>query len=149
MTREHRFVAHPALLFLALVSLALPARATDHEELVASLRATETAFASTMAQRDRTRFAGFIATEAVFFSGDVALRGREAIVAAWSRFFESEAAPFSWEPTVVEVLDSAQLGLTSGPVLDPAGERIGSFNSIWRRTADGTWEIVFDRGCDN
>ena len=27
------------------------------------------------------------------------------------------------------------------------GRRIGSFNSIWRREPDGTWLVVFDKGC--
>jgi hypothetical protein len=48
---------------------------------------------------------------------------------------------------VVSVLDSGSLGLTSGPVFDPEGNQIGTFNSIWRLNADGVWKIVFDRGC--
>ena len=44
------------------------------------------------------------------------------------------------------VLDSGRLGLSSGPVFDPAGERVGTFNSVWRRT-EGEWKIVFDKGC--
>jgi hypothetical protein len=35
---------------------------------------------------------------------------------------------------------------TSGPVLAPDGTRIGTFNSAWRREADGSWKVVFDRG---
>jgi ketosteroid isomerase-like protein len=35
----------------------------------------------------------------------------------------------------------------SGPVLAPDGTRIGTFNSVWRREADGSWKVVFDRGC--
>jgi hypothetical protein len=48
----------------------------------------------------------------------------------------------------VEVLDSGTLALTSGPVFDPAGKRIGTFNSVWRRETDGAWKIVLDNGCD-
>ena len=121
---------------------------SERHEREAQLRATEQAFAATMAARDLAAFESFLAPEAVFFSGDEALRGRAAIVAAWSRFYEGEQAPFSWEPTVAVVLDTGDLGLTSGPVLDPAGNQVGSFNSIWRREADGSWKIVFDRGCD-
>lgn len=58
------------------------------------------------------------------------------------------APPFSWEPDVVEVLESGTLALSSGPVLDPAGKLIGRFNSIWRREAPGVWRIVFDRGSE-
>ncbi len=27
------------------------------------------------------------------------------------------------------------------------GERIGTFNSVWRLHADGGWRVVFDKGC--
>jgi ketosteroid isomerase-like protein len=111
------------------------------------LGAVESAFAATMAVRDLDGFVGFLDAEAVFFSGPVELRGAEAVKQAWAPFFAGEAAPFSWRPEVVSVLDSGLLGLTSGPVFDPDGNRIGTFNSIWRRNADGVWKIVFDRGC--
>jgi ketosteroid isomerase-like protein len=112
------------------------------------LGAVETAFAATMAERDLDAFATFLDPEVVFFNGPIELRGVEAVVDAWARFFEAEAAPFSWRPEVVSTLDSGKLGLTSGPVFDPEGNRIGTFNSIWRRNAEGVWKIVFDRGCE-
>ena len=75
------------------------------------------------------------------------LKGADAVTAAWGRFFDGEAAPFSWEPDAVAVLESGVLGMTSGPVYSPEGERIGTFNSVWRLEPDGGWRIVFDRGC--
>ncbi len=111
------------------------------------LGAVESAFAATMAARDLEAFSGFLDPEAVFFTGPTELRGRQAVVDAWAPLFEAEAAPFSWRPEVVSVLDSGELGLTSGPVFDPDGNRVGTFNSIWRRDAEGEWKIVFDRGC--
>jgi ketosteroid isomerase-like protein len=111
------------------------------------LRAVETAFADTMAARDHEAFVAFLDEEAVFFNGDKELRGRRAVADAWAPYFDGEKAPFAWRPEVVSVLSSGGLGLTSGPVLDPEGNRIGTFNSIWRRTTDGSWKIVFDRGC--
>lgn len=112
-----------------------------------ALRAAETAFAATMADRDHGAFVSFLDDEVVFFNGDTELRGRDAVAEAWARFYEGEQAPFSWRPEVVSVLDSGTLGLTSGPVLGPDGSRVGTFNSIWRLGADGRWRIVFDRGC--
>jgi ketosteroid isomerase-like protein len=32
-------------------------------------------------------------------------------------------------------------------VRDPAGTLIGTFTSIWRRETDGSWRIIFDKGC--
>jgi ketosteroid isomerase-like protein len=68
-------------------------------------------------------------------------------VAGWKSLFDAPRAPFSWAPEVVEVLNSGALALTSGPVRDPDGRQIGTFNSVWRREADGSWKVVFDKGC--
>ena len=63
------------------------------------------------------------------------------------RSWKGPSAPFSWVPERVEVLDSGTLALSSGPVYDPQGTRVGTFNSIWRREADGKWRVIFDKGC--
>jgi ketosteroid isomerase-like protein len=139
---------------LTLALLVLPVLVASGSEaarigaaLEAQVRATEIAFAKTMSDRDHGAFIRFLDEEAVFFSGDRALRGAEIVAAAWSRFYEGEDAPFSWAPEAVSVLESGTLGLSSGPVFDPEGKRIGTFNSVWRRGADGAWKVVFDRGC--
>ena len=137
--------------FLASMLTALPLPAAEPEAaeapLAEQLRAVETAFAKTMADRDHAAFAAFLAAETIFFAGNRELRGKEAVAAAWRPFFDGEEAPFSWQPEVASVLDSGQLGLTSGPVLDAAGTRVGTFNSVWRKKPEGGWEIVFDKGC--
>jgi ketosteroid isomerase-like protein len=115
-------------------------------DLAAELRATEQAFAQTLADRDHEAFTSFLANETVFF-GQGEIRGKDAVAAAWKPFFEGTAAPFSWQPEFVSVLDSGTLGLSSGPIFIPDGTRAGTFNSVWRRQDDGTWKVVFDRGC--
>jgi ketosteroid isomerase-like protein len=100
-----------------------------------------------MAKRDLNAFSTFVSAEAVFF-GRGALRGRDAIVEAWKGFYAEKQAPFSWRPETVEVLDSGDLALSSGPVFDPAGKQVAVFNSIWRKEADGRWRVVFDKGSD-
>jgi ketosteroid isomerase-like protein len=111
------------------------------------VRARETAFAKSMADRDLGAFTSFISPEAVFVGVGGTTRGPQEISAAWKRFFEGPDAPFSWRPETVEVLPSGTLGLSSGPVFDPKGERIGTYNSTWRRDPDGVWRIIFDNGC--
>jgi ketosteroid isomerase-like protein len=112
----------------------------------AEVTAREIAFAKTMADRDLDAFLTFVSPEAIFFNGNEPIRGRDEIVQAWAPFFEGPAAPFSWHPDLVEVLESGRLAISSGPVRNPAGEEVGRFNSIWRRDADGQWRVVFDKG---
>ncbi len=111
------------------------------------VRATERAFAKTMADRDHAAFTSFLADDTVFFGGTGPLRGKAAVAEAWKRFYQGGAAPFSWAPDRVAVLQSGDLALSSGPVFDPDGTRVSTFNSVWKRQADGSWKIVFDIGC--
>lgn len=122
--------------------------AVSLETLEREVADTERAFAQTMADRDHAAFVSFLSDEAVFFSGPAPLRGKQQVGGAWKGFFEGSAAPFSWAPEQVEVLGSGSLALSSGPVRNPAGEVVGTFTSIWRREAPGTWRIVFDKGCE-
>jgi len=108
--------------------------------------AAERAFARAMAERDLEAFARHVADDTRFFGGREVLRGKAAVLAGWKAFFDGPAAPFSWEPDQVEVLDSGQLALSTGPVRNPKGEVIARFQSIWQRQADGRWLVVFDKG---
>jgi len=123
-----------------------PDSVTGNAEWVIQVRDAEKAFAETMARRDHNAFGTFVSDEALFFGGQGVLRGKAAVAAAWQKYFEGDKAPFSWEPEQVEVLDSGTLALSSGPVRDPEGKQIGTFNSIWRRE-DGAWKVVVDKGC--
>ena len=131
-----------------LLSLAVDSIAQDQltQTLEDEVRATESAFAKTMADRNLEAFSAFLSPEVVFVESS-SLRGAKAVTEAWSRFFTTEVAPFSWQPEFVSVLDSGELAFSSGPVHDSEGNRIGTFNSVWHRETDGRWLIVFDRGC--
>lgn len=128
--------------------LAAPAvTAESLAELAAQVRATEIAFAKTLADRDVAAFRRMIAPDVIWIA-DVPLRGPDEVLTRWRKFFEGPKAPFSWAPEIVEVQEGGRIALSSGPVLDPAGKRVATFTSIWRREAGGEWKIIFDRGCD-
>ena len=139
-----------AAMVLAMVTMTAAGAAPGNAELKAQVADTERAFAATMKARDLDAFLGFLSEEAVFFSGPVPLRGKQAIAAFWKKFYDKPAAPFSWEPDEVEVLASGTLAYSAGPVYDPSGKLIARFNSVWQ-LEKGKWKIVFDHGgevCD-
>lgn len=133
---------------LACLTLALSGHAAlaAPESAQQQVYAAERAFARSMADRNLPAFAAHLADEAVFFTGAAPLRGKAAVVAGWSRFFEGSTAPFSWEPDRVEVLQSGDLALSTGLVRDPQGKVVARFNSIWRQEAPSVWRVVFDKG---
>lgn len=136
---------------VALAACTTPMTKPSSADLQKQVADTERAFAKTMAERDHAAFATFLSDETVFFTGPKPLHGRAAVAAAWKRFYEAKQPPFSWQPEVVEVLDSGTLAISSGPVFDPSGKKFATFTSIWRQEAPGVWRIVFDKGnpeCD-
>ena len=144
--RRGRAVRTACGITLALGVTAASAVAETNEALREQVRRTEIAFAKTMADRDHAAFASLIADDVVWMGRGV-LRGKKQVAEDWKRFYEGKEAPFSWEPERVEVNDSGTLGISTGPVRDPAGKRIGTYNSIWRRGPDAAWKIIFDSGC--
>src|SRR5262245_41512154 len=104
-------LAAVAALCVALLTAAM-AQQKKVDALAEQVRATETRFAKTMADRDHKAFASMLAEEAVFLSPQGPLRGSKAVADAWKPFFEGAEPPFSWEPERVEVLESGGLAFS-------------------------------------
>jgi ketosteroid isomerase-like protein len=145
-SRETRRPRDLLLTLLLLTGCMTTRPPTDPAALRLEVLTTERAFARTMAERNHNAFASFLAEDAIFFNGDAPIRGKEAVAAGWRGFFDGPAAPFSWDPDAVHVLDSGELALSTGPVRGPDGQIVARFNSIWRRDPTGEWRIVFDKG---
>jgi ketosteroid isomerase-like protein len=137
-----------AALPLAAVLLAAPLHGqTMPAALKQQVFAAESSFAASFARRDTAAFAALVANDAVFFGQTSVLRGKAAVVEGWRPMLAEPKPPFSWKPEVIEVAESGNLAFSSGPVYGADGKQFGVFNSIWRREADGTWKVVFDKGC--
>jgi ketosteroid isomerase-like protein len=139
------------LALAALLSACAAPTPRDNSAAEREVADTERAFAKSMADRNYAAFKSFLSDDAVFFSGSTALRGKQRVADAWQRFFDKPEAPFSWQPEQVQVLDSGDLALSTGPVRDDQGKLFATFTSIWRRESPGQWRIVFDKGaaiCD-
>ena len=130
------------------------AAAADHgmdiEALVEEVRCIEIAFAESLANSDADTFRRLLHPDARFVGSGV-LRGRDEIVGAWAPLLDDPV--LTWRPEIVEVLDSGMLALSRGPyrlrTADADGNvnyEWGTYNSVWARQADGSWQIVFDAG---
>ena len=147
--RSHGLRRTAALLATAtLLAGCAAAPAVPRAELERQVAARERAFAQSMADRNFDAFQSFISAEAIFFTGPTPLRGKDQVTAGWKRFYDRPAAPFSWAPDQVEILESGTLALSSGPVRNPDGKIVATFTSIWRLEAPGVWRVIFDRGND-
>ncbi len=137
----------PVKIILCLVGLlCLQLQAKQVMSAEQQVYAAERAFAKSMADRNLTAFSQHLSEDAIFF-GESVLKGKTAVVEGWKSFYQGEIAPFSWEPTQVEVLEDGALALSTGPVRDPSGKIVATFSSIWRQEQPGVWKVVFDKGC--
>lgn len=128
--------------------------ADDGDNAVDIVRCTEIAFSYSVENRDKKSFRQFLDPDARFVGRSV-LRGPDEIVNGWSVFLDNDYPRILWRPDVVEVLADGKLALSRGPYvltsLDEDGNQVeswGTFNSIWRRAADGNWHVVFDAGSE-
>jgi ketosteroid isomerase-like protein len=110
---------------------------------IEDVRDAEIAFAKAFANRDEAKFFSFVLNDSTFFNART-LHGKQEVVERWSRFFKAPQAPFSWTPERVAVNAAGTIGLSSGPVVDPKGQLVGTYASVWVKQPDGAWKILFD-----
>jgi ketosteroid isomerase-like protein len=61
--------------------------------------AAESSFAASMAQRNLEAFASHVSSEAIFFGDTTVMRGKQAVLAGWKRFFANLIPHFPGVPT--------------------------------------------------
>ena len=153
LSRVTTFLIAALVLTTTLTPLPAWAQSPDLEKERAAVRAADKAFAKAVALHDRELFASFIAEDATFLGGGLT-QGRDAIVVDWGIFFAAGGqATITWEPHTAEVATSGDLAYTLGDFevrsTGPEGQTqksTGTYVSIWRKRADGSWEVVVDGG---
>ncbi len=137
---------------IAYIAVILVFSVVAFADIIDDVRCQEIAFSQSVESRDTEEFKSFLDTDARFV-GSTVTRGPEEIVAAWQPFFADDGPVIKWRPKFVEVLEEGTLALTRGPYRmiaeDSEGNRVenwGTFNSVWRKNADGDWRVVFDAG---
>ncbi|MGI9234993.1 MAG: YybH family protein [Woeseiaceae bacterium] len=133
---------------IALLLISSPVLADPMDDV----RCHEIAFSKAAENQEVDTFRSFIDVDARFV-GSVVTRGPDETVAAWQPFFAADGPTIKWRPQFVEVREDGELALTRGPYRmtskDSDGNTVehwGTFNSIWRKIADGEWRVIFDAG---
>jgi len=139
----------------ALLSAAgVPGHAQDLKAVEAAIMKADFDFSQSVADRNRDRFLSMLA-ETVVFNGGTSdeLRGRAAVMEAWSGFFEKDGPTLTWAPTSAHVVGAGDVGVTVGSAVlrgkrpdGTVGERHMEYVTVWRKQEDGSWKVVFDTG---
>ena len=120
----------------------------------AAMEQADRDFCRAVADRNVERFKALIAADAVFHGSGGALQGPEAIARAWAPLMAPDRkVTLTWDRKRSEVSASGDLGYTEGAYertsTDAAGTVVkadGTYVTIWRRHADGSWRAVLDIG---
>jgi ketosteroid isomerase-like protein len=119
---------------------------------LASLVAAERAFAKMGAEKGlREAFLTYFADDGINFQPHPS-KTKEVIKRqpAWG----SQPILVEWEPAYADVSQAGDLGFTTGPTImtDQSPQkrptRYGTYFSIWKKQADGSWKVVLDAGTD-
>ena len=131
----------------AIILAASVMHAETREAAIASLVAAERGFAQACLDTGyKASFLGVLAADStVYQPGPV--NGREAVSSG-----EDPAMVLVWYPAVADISASGDIGFTTGPYTATPknpGEKwrgTGHYTSVWRRNADGKWELLVDLG---
>jgi len=145
----------PALSILALVLAGCsdtPPR-VDKAAIEKNIRAVEFDMAKSVAAKDAAAFSGHYTTDAIFMTpGEPSSKGRDAIRAAMTGMFADPNLKLDFSADRVEIADSGDLAATHGTytlsATNPATKKPitdkGSYVTVFRKQADGTWLAVLD-----
>jgi ketosteroid isomerase-like protein len=123
------------------------------EALRRSLEQAERDFAAASAARGADAWADVFAEDGMIFDADGEItRGKAAIRARLAPILAK--VKIAWRPVVADVAPGGEMGFTYGPyeVIAPDEQgrpkvvSRGSFMTVWRRQADGTWKVAADMG---
>ena len=120
------------------------------------LMEADRAFARATAERGTDGWVSHFAETGTMFRDGEIVRGNEAIRALMGPAFATEGSGIAWEPTEADIAKSGDLGYTIGrfesTAVGPDGQqsrRTGTYVTIWKKQADGTWKVAVDIGSNN
>jgi len=109
-------------------------------------------FAQATAQRRLQGWMEYMAEDAVLFSAKPVV-GKAAIREFYAGAFANPEFQLHWQPSRGEMFPSGDMGYTVGRyelrAVNAKGERAvrrGSYLTVWKKQADGSWKVVADGG---
>ena len=120
---------------------------------VGELMDADRAFAVATAERGSAGWVSFFAEDGTMFRAGRPVVGHDAIRELMAPAFDAGGFALTWEPEAGEIAASGDLGYTRGRwesrATGPDGVvavRTGSYVTIWKRVADGSWKVTLDIG---
>jgi ketosteroid isomerase-like protein len=143
-------------IWVVAVALAVCAVAvwSGEEDAREAIRKTDLAFSKATGERRLDGFRDFIAEDvAAIRPNQPIVRGKKAFVESWAHNVEDPSRTLVWQPLLVEVSKSGDLGYSIGSFevqkRDAHGMQVvgtGKYMTVWRKQTDGSWKVVFDSG---
>ena len=128
-----------------------PKAAVNKTAEESALRAADTAWSEAAGKKDAEAVASFMTEDGTQLPPNApAAKGREATKKEWSNLFAMKDFELKWEPTMVQVAESGELGYTNGTYTlsftDPKAGKItdkGKYLEVWKKI-DGKWKCYLD-----
>lgn len=138
---------------MLMVVLLAACEAPNLEQEREAMLAADRAFAEEVAEGGAEAWTSFFAADGRMLGSDGWVVGQNAILEYAGVMFADSTAHLSWTPEVAEVAYYGDMGYTIGTYEyvqgDPEGDFVrsnGTYVTIWRKQADGTWKIAVDFG---
>ncbi len=133
------------------ISIIACAHVHDSADIQGSLMTADRAFYAASRDQGVEGFRSFLADDAVAVEDAAGTQSGDKIAAAWKPLLESKGQAISWDPVSAGVIQSAQLGWTTGRFMikdksDGAVLRSGTYTTVWKWSG-GRWLVVLDGGC--
>jgi ketosteroid isomerase-like protein len=142
------------MVLLLAMSLILPAAA--QESGAAEVKQADRDFCKATRKKGLEGWVSFFAEDAVISQFKPPAQGREGVRKAYEPLFASRDLDFQWTPQHAEVFPAGNLGYTTGRyTLAYTGhdgthvKQTGSYLTVWRKQADGSWKVIADFGAQD
>ena len=125
--------------------------AVDRAAEEASLRSTELAWSETAGKKEIDNFMNFVTDDSIQLPPNApSAKGKDAVRKEWETLFALKDSTVKWDPTLVQVAESGELGYTSGTYsltfTDEKGAKVedkGKYLEVWKKI-DGKWKCYID-----